>query len=153
MSDDTSSHIKIGLRDKEGDVETPWAERLTDSTCRLLNTPFYFYGLSWGDIIEVRPEPDGMLFFHRVLEKSGHRTVRVLYEDKSENKEPLFSAIKSLNCSYEGAFDVLICIDIPPEVSLEDVTTQLNALGVRWESADPTYEQFTGEVPDAEEEV
>jgi hypothetical protein len=109
---------------------------------RLDNTPWYQYGVSYQDVIETAPEADGFPFFVRVLEKSGYRTIRV--RSRTEVSQDLLESIKSAGASYEGADKRLIAIDIPPGVDLEVVVQLVEASGIEWEYADPTYEQVHG---------
>ena len=81
-----------------------------------------------------------MLFFTRVIEKSGHRTVRVQADDGVP--QPLIDALVHAGCSFEGANPKFIAFDIPPGASLEAVVTILTDANANWEHADPTYEQF-----------
>ena len=144
MSASDDKYVKIGIRDDDGDVETPWAVSLGEHLYRIDNTPFFAYGISAGDVVEAMPEADGFLFFERVVRKSGHRTVRVMLPESAE-VEPgptLLADIKRLGCTYEGAFSKLICIDLPPAVSLEAVAEHLTEMGLEWEYADPTYEDL-----------
>lgn len=135
---------KIGIRDADGDVETPWAFHLGGNFYRLDNIPFFAYGLSVNDIVEAVPDSDGFPMFNRIVNKSGNRTVRVILPE-APDVEPgpaLFAEVKRLGCDYEGAFNTLICINVPPAVLLQDVADCLTRLGVRWEYADPKYEDL-----------
>ena len=38
-----------------------------------------------------------------------------------------------------------ICVNIPPHVSLDRVVGYLTAAGLRWEYADPTYDELHGQ--------
>jgi hypothetical protein len=135
--------VKVAFRDKEGEVETLWAFHLGGKRYQLENTPWYQYGVSWKDVIEAEPEEDdGLPFFKRVLTKSGYRTVRVASDEPVP--EEFLERIKALNCSFEGATRKYLAIDIPPSVDLAIVVEFLTTEGVRWEYADPTYEQVHG---------
>ena len=144
MSATDDKYVKIGLRDEDGDVETPWAVSLGGNLYRIDNTPFFAYRISAGDVVEASAGADGFLFFERVVRKSGHRTVRVMLPESAE-VEPgptLLADIKRLGCTYEGAYNKLICIDVPPAVSLEAVAEHLTKMGLEWEYADPKYEDL-----------
>jgi hypothetical protein len=144
MSAGDDKYVKIGIRDDDGDAETPWAVSLGGNLYRIDNTPFFAYRISAGDVVEALPESDGFLFFERVVRKSGHRTVRVMLRDSAE-VEPgptLLADIKRLGCTYEGAFNKLICIDVPPNVSLDAVAEHLMEMRLEWEYADPKYEDL-----------
>lgn len=139
--DNTIGMVKIGFRDGDGDVETLWATPIDSGFYRLENSPFFAYGVSFGDIVEAVPEEDGFLFFARVIERSAHRTVRVLIVPDSDYADTFYNCISELGCSYEGASSKLIAIDIPLGVSLESVTSYLTSIGIEWEYANPTYEE------------
>jgi len=144
MSASDDKYVKIGIRDDDGDVETPWAVALGGNLYRIDNTPFFAYRISAGDVVEALPEADGFLFFQRVVRKSGHRTVRVMLPESAEVAPgpTLLADIKRLGCTYEGAYKTLICVDVPPAVSLDSVAERLTETGLEWEYADPTYEDL-----------
>jgi hypothetical protein len=72
--------VKVKLESPDGDVETLWATPVGEHLYRLENSPFFAYGVSWLDVVEARPDPAGQLAMARVVEKSGHRTVRVILD-------------------------------------------------------------------------
>jgi len=143
----TNEDVKIEFRteaDGEVYVELPWAEPLEQHNhFKLLNLPFYAYGVSWGDIVEASPCPDsGRPIFVRVVEKSGHRLVRVIFDppvDESPENQGHLDALVDLGCSYDGANPSYICVDIPPEITLSDITDYLTDNDLEWEHADPRY--------------
>ena len=56
--------------------------------------------------------------FKRVLEKSGNRTIRIIFDppvDESVASRRILDGIVALGCSYEGANPAYIAINIPPE--------------------------------------
>ena len=137
---DSAQLVKVGFRDDDGQVETLWAFDLGNGRFRLDNAPWYQYGVSYRDVIEASPEPDGLPFVVRVLEKSGYRTLRIR-SDKSI-PEQLLEAIKSAGASYEGATRNFMAVDVPPGIVLESIVSLVTASGIEWEYADPTYEQL-----------
>jgi hypothetical protein len=134
--------VKVGFRDLKGEVESLWAFDLGGNRYRLDNSSWLQYGVSYKDIVEALPEADGMLFFTRVLEKSGHRTVRV--HDGDGVHQSLIDSLIAAGCSFEGANRKFIAFDIPPAVSLQSVVRILEETHVTWEHADPTYEELHG---------
>src|SRR4051794_38179269 len=73
--------VKVELRDRDNNVETLWATPLGRHRYRLENSPFFAYGVSWLDVVEARPPATGeMPAFVRVVEKSGHRTIRIIFD-------------------------------------------------------------------------
>jgi hypothetical protein len=142
--EDDDNLVKLGIRDDDGTVETPWAVRLGGDLYRLDNIPFFAYRLSIDDVVEALPESDGFLMFARVVRKSGNRTVRaILAEPADVEPGPSFLAeMKRLGCTIERATQKFICVNVPPPVLLESVTDSLIELGVQWEYADPKYEDL-----------
>jgi hypothetical protein len=133
--------VKVLLQEAEF-VETLWAEAVGPNLYRLDNSPFWAYGVSWQDVVEAHPDHDGMLRMTRVAEKSGHRTVRVIFEDDPENSvaaQAVLDGVNALGATFEGMNSRYVSIDIPPEVELGAVTQLLTDRGVQWEHADPRY--------------
>ena len=144
----TESFVKIKFVD-QGDVETLWAVALGDNLFRLDNSPFYAYGVSWQDVVEAREESEGFYEFVRVVEKSGNRTVRIIFQQFSGNHaqgKQILNDIKNLGCSFEGVNSKLISINIP---SAADFDVVINYLSQRsdldWEYADPRYDELIPE--------
>jgi hypothetical protein len=135
--------IRIRLSPSQG-VETLWAQRIGDNLFRLDNSPFRAYGLSWQDIVQGKLAEDGGIDFVRRIEKSGNRTLRVIFENGFDNTESrvILEQLRKLGCSYEGMRPRTISINVPPEIVLDNVIYYLkNANGLEWEYADPTYEE------------
>jgi hypothetical protein len=133
--------VKVLLRNDEY-VETLWAERVGPDRYRLDNSPFWAYGLSWLDVVEARPDENGQLAFARIVEKSGHRTVRIIFDpgiDEDPEGQAVVDDLVRQGCSYEGMHPGYIAVDIPPGVDLIGVARYLTEQGVRWEHADPRY--------------
>jgi hypothetical protein len=143
--------VKVGFCEPDGVVETLWATPLGRNWDQLENSPFFAYRVSWKDMIEAKPEVDGVLFFVRVVEKSGHRTVRLLFEKlptTGKRAKPILDGLVQRGCSYEGMAPRLISVDVPPSVDLEMIADYLTGTGVRWEYADPKYEDLFPEEGD-----
>ena len=137
---------KVAFRDDDDDgkVETLWAYDLGEDLYQLDNTPWYQYGVSWKDVIEAVPESEGEFpLFRRVVEKSGYRTLRVALEEPATAE--FLDEIKQLGCSFEGANRRYIAIDLPPSIDLQKIADFLAENDMRWEYADPTYEDVGGE--------
>jgi hypothetical protein len=66
-----------------GDAQ--WATHVGAENCKLDNSPFYAYGVSWEDVVSAPFSSDeGHPTFERVASKSGDRTVRVIFETPFE---------------------------------------------------------------------
>jgi hypothetical protein len=138
--------VKVELRGPGGDAETLWATPLGRHRYRLENSPFFAYGVSWLDVVEARPPSEGEFpAFVRVLEKSGHRTVRVILRppaDRSRKAAALLQRLVEMGCSYEGANPSFIAVNVPPQVDLARVCDYLTGTGQEWEHADPRYAEL-----------
>ena len=87
-----------------------------------------------------------------MVEKSGHRTVRVILEppaDQSSESQAVLDDLVTLGASYEGMHPGYLAIDIPPDVQLERIVEYLTASGRQWEHADPRYSEL---YPDEQDE-
>ena len=136
---------KIAFSDEDGNVETLWAVDLGENRYRLDSSPWYQYRVSWRDVVVAQPDSGGQLCFAGVVEKSGHRTIRVLFEEQTEKNNPILSGLMNLGCTFEGAYSKLFAIDIPPEVDLERVRQFLIDSEAQWEHADPKYSDLYGD--------
>ena len=143
------NHEKIVLRHEEGEdsyVETPWVVNLGNGRYRMDNSPFYFYGVAVGDIVGAKySEEEERLVFTKVLEKSGNKLVRVIFENpadqEGQEKEHLEKLVK-MGCSYEGATPTYICIVIPKEIELSTICDYLTKNEIQWEHAAPSYAEL-----------
>ncbi len=133
-------------------VETVWAEKLGRSRYRLLNIPAFKVGISYEDIFEAKPSRaySGRLCLTRVLEKSGNRTVRVLFDQPVETSEFTMSAIETLSdlgCQISGGSGVFFTLNLPPDCSLDDVLAFLESKDVGYHCADPFQEDAEESAP------
>ena len=146
MSEDVNL-VKLVLRGPDGEVETPWAERVGERELRLDNLPWFAYGISLGDVVEADATgDDGVFEFVRVVRPSGNRLVRVILDDESQI-ETVLEPLVELGCDYEGANRRLISISVPPSVSLDAVSAHLTDTNLQWEHANPTFEQLSPDEP------
>lgn len=107
--------------------ESMWAEPVKDNEFRLDNIPFFAYGVSYNDTIQVTVREDN-LFFESVVRRGGHSTFRVFLKISDlETKfiEKQFQPFVDLGCSYEGNGQRLFSIDVPPTVDLKKVVDLL----------------------------
>jgi hypothetical protein len=150
MTEPTPPHSKVIFRVPEDDgsfsVETLWATALGNDEFKLDNSPFHAYSVSWGDVVYAPVElAEGMPTFVRVIRKSGHRTVRVIFDPPvlaGNDSDRVLKGLISLGCTYEGANRGYMSIDVPPSVQLESVRRYLIDQDVQWEHADPRYEEL-----------
>lgn len=123
-----------------------WAEALGSGRYRVESCPFFAYGISREDVVraidgvgEEAPQLD------EVVEKGGHRTLRLALDPRVELSEPsvqtLLEQLLELGCTHEALRPKLVAIDLPPEVDVGNVAERLQALAdagtILWEWADP----------------
>jgi hypothetical protein len=127
-------------------VETLWAFELGGARYRLDNIPYYAYSVSLGDVVLAPLDPqDQRPTFASVLEKSGNRTVRVLFDAPAEpgsEAEQLLGRLVAMGCDYEDANRRYVAINIPPAVELAAVRDVLVDNALTWEHADPSYSEL-----------
>ena len=146
------NHAKIGIETKYDDsdeieVEFLWADHLEGNRYQLKNFPFFAYGVSFNDIVEaeIKYDDDPFPYFTKVLEKSGHRTIRMILDEpakESTRSKNILSQLESMDCGYEGSNgEVYFVINVQPHCDYYAVRDFLKDENIRWEYADPTYEE------------
>lgn len=120
--------------------ERVWAVPLDGGRYRIDNVPFFAYNVSVGDVVEA-PGPDRVPLAHRVVRRSGHRTIRVAFEEpeglEGEAARAFVAELERLGCGYEGFEPMLLAVDVPPEVESEAVERLCEEGGLTWEYGDP----------------
>ena len=148
MSSEPTAKVLFRVPDDDGgaSVETLWAVPLGNDLYKLDNSPFYAYGVSWQDTVLAPVDPQEQFpTFHSVVERSGNRTVRVVFDPPVEPgnaSDNVLQGLVALDCSYEGANPKYISVNVPPAVALPQVRSYLINHDAQWEHADPTYESL-----------
>jgi hypothetical protein len=97
--------------------ESVWAEFVGPDQYRVLNSPFYFFGLSAEDIVKA-DRTAGSLEFRGVIARGGHSTYRVFLKGDRTIRDTDFrdcwAPISALGATFENANDHFIAVDIPP---------------------------------------
>jgi hypothetical protein len=142
-------YVKVRMSDEDGFTETAWAVRVEPEVdhFRLDNSPFYAYRVSAEDVVEGRFVAEGFYEFVRVVGPSGNRTVRLMFGEQRADTpygKAVLDGVVRLGCSYEGMFNTVISITVPPGVELDRVAGYLTSTGLDWEYADPKYEDLFG---------
>jgi len=115
--------------------EALWAVRVGPAQFRLDNIPYFVCGVSCFDVIEAQEETAGHFKYLRLVQPSGHSTLRVTLYDKGgdhrsveERVNELRKQLQALGCSSEVSHIAgLISIDVPPDTVLADVRSVLEA--------------------------
>ena len=119
MNDENLVKIHLDLPNNDGvGGESFWAEDLGNNLYRLRNVPFHAYGINFYDTVYAKSDSEDLKpSIKRIHEYSGHKTLRVIFTDKS-TKEERISRLKELNkfhVYHENANGSLFAIDIEPE--------------------------------------
>ena len=148
MSNDPTAKVLFRVPDEDGGatVETLWAIPLSGDLYRLDNSPFFAYGVSWQDIVLAPYDPqEQMPTFQSVIERSGNRTVRVIFDlplAPGNASDQILQGLAEIGCSFERANSGYVSVNIPPGVNLDRVRSYLIANDAQWEHADPTYDSL-----------
>lgn len=87
MTDRTKIIFDLERGETPYETERVWAERISDNRFRILNSPFFVFGISFED--EVEGEPYGNMFkFVRVVQRSGRSTYRIILQNETQLREP-----------------------------------------------------------------
>ncbi len=112
--------------DHEGGVERLWAEEVGDRQFRLLNSPFFAYGLSLDDVVlGGKIDESGARPFVRVLRRSGRSTYRILVDDQDRFEE-YWQPLGAKGCTYESS-GKLVAVDVPASSDIYSVYSLLEA--------------------------
>ncbi len=123
-----------------------WAEPLGSGRYRIESCPFFAYGVSRDDVVHAsgateQEAPE----LTDVVEKSGHRTLRLALDPAVEVGAPevqgLLERLLQLGCTHELLRPKIVSIDLPPEVDVGAVAELLEECAregaLLWEWADP----------------
>ncbi len=128
-TEETKLHIDLPNHWATGG-ESLWATHLGGDRYRLDNVPFHAYDLNYGDIVEaVQSSPDLKPSVIRVLERSGHRTIRVFFADiPREQSGDHLDQLRELGVTYERSSARYVALDLEPGADLAKVRAVLD----RW---------------------
>lgn len=118
---DLPNHWAIG-------IESMWARPLGADLYELRNVPVHAYGLNFLDVVEALPSPQvGKPVVCRVVERGGHRTLRVMFNDACamEKRVPMLASLRAWGASVEGATKTLFAIDVEPAGDYDAICARL----------------------------
>ena len=122
MADERAGFDKVNFRlkrDEDGfppaDVESLWAKKREDGCFVIDNVPFFVTSIGVGDAVEA-VEIKGQLWFRRVVEESGHGTIRLLMKGDGRGKSAsMRETIATFGCSSElSHLPNYVAVDVPP---------------------------------------
>ena len=140
--------------------ESVWAKPLGNDEYEIRNTPFYAYGINFGDIVEAtEPRLDLKPIVRKIVRPSGNRTLRIYFSDgiDRESQIEFLEQLAVLGLNYERATGALIALDIHAGSDYGKVCDRLWALeqqGVlEYETCEPRAEGRFDDGPADDEEV
>ncbi|HEV2765362.1 MAG TPA: DUF4265 domain-containing protein [Pyrinomonadaceae bacterium] len=145
MSAKKPRQVRIEFTDEEGRAERLPASPVGANSYRLEVSPSFAYSVSHGDVVRAERGAGSRLRFAEVVRKSGNRTLRLLFSRfsvTSEAARPILEELEQLGCRHEHTQEFVLCVNVPREVELIAVVEFLKTLGIWWEHADPTAEEF-----------
>lgn len=110
--------------------EALWAEPLGGDLYRLRNTPFHALDLNFYDVVRAVPEPDGWLCITEVVRRSGHRTLRVVFDEQASDDAmaAVLDELDAANTRCERADRCFFALDVEPEGDYAAVCDRLRRL-------------------------
>lgn len=138
--------IRADVSDREGITgESFWAEPLGDDLYRLDNIPFHAYDLHYRDVVHAVPrEPGDLPTIVEVVQPSGHKTLRVIFESElpEEEVQRLLDALTTRRVEYERSHDYFYALNVPPDVDYQAICDLL------WRQENAGWLQYeTGTTP------
>ena len=111
--------------------ESLWALSLRDDLYEIRNSPFYAYGINWGDIVRAHSDdPTLKPEVRELIQTSGNKTLRVFFDKDLDQEQPddILSSLKDLDLSWERADHRYVAIDVHPEADYQEVCDDLMVL-------------------------
>ncbi len=108
--------------------ESLWATDLGGDRFRLENVPFYAYDLNFHDIVEAKAAaPDLKPSILRVVHRSGHRTMRVIFAENVPEQDRLerLRSLRRLNVWFERCNRHYFALDLEPEAEADVIEAEL----------------------------
>jgi hypothetical protein len=117
--------FQLNPEDQQGfETEGLWAERTGPNEFRILNSPFFVFGISAEDTVKAELH-DGTYKFDRVVRKGGHSTYRIFLQAGRTIHDEAFrerwNAIQALGGRFENANNRLLSVDLAPNVNVVKV--------------------------------
>lgn len=108
-----------------------WALPLGGDLYEIRNTPFYAYGINWGDIVRAdNNDPTLKPEVREVVAPSGNKTLRVFLNKElgQAEQDAVLSSLQYLDISWERANAHYVAIDVHPESDYQAVCDKLMEL-------------------------
>jgi uncharacterized protein DUF4265 len=151
-------HVKIVFQldpnEQQGyETEKMWAERTGPNEFRILNSPFFVFGVSAEDVVRAAELEEGVYEFQRVVEKGGHSTYRIFLQAETTIDDEAFlvrwARIQALGATYENGNGRFVSVNVRPNSDVRKICGLLEqgeSDGV-WAFEEANYEGAAGRVP------
>jgi len=135
------------------ETETLWAEPFGPNEFRILNSPFFVFGVSAEDVVTAALRDHDVYEFKRVVEKGGHSTYRIFLRGDRTIADDCFrlrwTGIQSLGATFENGNGTFIAVDVPPSANIRTIYQLLEQgenAGI-WAFEEANFEAAAGRVP------
>jgi hypothetical protein len=136
---------KVLFITETGYHEYIWAYDMGENIFKILNSPFFAYGISCQDEIYTKPIKNGEVHvFVGIYKKSGNKTIRIAGDMRLGDgriKDNILEDLEEMGCSCEGRSRRYKSITIPKNVDLQTVADYLVKNNQNWEYVDPSIEE------------
>jgi hypothetical protein len=126
----TKVYIDVPDNDQCGS-ESLWVKALGDDLYEIRSSPWFAKDLNWGDVVKAIPESTDLKpSVLEVVRRSGHKTLRVIFFDKSTNDDEkrILEKLRTMQASHENAWPRFYSIDVEPDADYGAVCDYLWAL-------------------------
>ena len=120
-------HFDFGNAEPRG--ESVWATELGEDRYRIENIPF-FANANYHDVVLAKRDRKGVLQFQRLVIRSGHQTRLLVFSDANANAafvKAKLAPLEIAGCGYEGGWNTIIAVNIPPHVDARKVDALIEA--------------------------
>lgn len=142
---------KVHVSFMDGGGESLWAREIEGDLFALDNLPFFAFGLNAEDVV-LAPKIGRMREVRSVVRPSGHRTLRILFdEDVPKTEQKLYlDRLRELGAAFERGTKRFVAVDVPPEGQYDAIVEVL----ARCERAgELTFETCEARVPGSFDDV
>jgi hypothetical protein len=122
-------------------AERVWGKRVRDQQYEVRNTPWYAFGINWGDVVRCEGLSEAELpIVRQVVHVGGHRTLRIMLEAScsAQDRVSVLARLNELGATYENANETLYAVDVEPGVDVGPIVAELDererAGVLEWES-------------------
>jgi hypothetical protein len=125
MSGRTKIRFDLEPGNEQGyEAEHLWAESVGPEEFRILNSPFFAFGISLDDIVRAEKMGDSYVF-RNVVRRSGHSTYRLFLQGNRTIADKDFTdrwhEIAKEGCTFENANGSLVTVDCPTKTDVSAV--------------------------------